>query len=230
MVGSRCGWTAPTKDRADYIVRAQSTIISFTALILAFSLVQVQGNLRQTQELVDKEAGYLNMLDRQLVRFGTQAAAALRPLLWDYAASVIRDEWPSLRGEQLSDRTSQLLRPLSKGVFALEPGPGRQQTIYADMLQSLDAMADAREQRLSASSLRLTPAFWYLAFALIVVMVGLSALIEPVGFHMVSVAVQGLAIALLASLVFISDRPFKGDTSVPPTPFERALVVMKTRT
>jgi hypothetical protein len=41
-IGSRLGLTVPNKDRGDYVARAQMTIISFTAMILAFSLVQAQ--------------------------------------------------------------------------------------------------------------------------------------------------------------------------------------------
>src|SRR5579862_2172061 len=82
LMGKRLGWTVPEKD-TDYIIRAQSTLITFTALILAFSLVQAQANHRKTEELVAKEASALNTLDRQLLRYGEQGAA-LRLALWGY--------------------------------------------------------------------------------------------------------------------------------------------------
>ena len=62
-VGRKLGLTVPNKDRADYIIRAQSTLITVTALLLAFSLVQAQGNLRKTEELVANEASTFNTLD-----------------------------------------------------------------------------------------------------------------------------------------------------------------------
>src|SRR5947209_15572609 len=89
FIGHLLGWTAPNKDRADYVVRAQGTLISFTALILAFSLVQVQGNLRKTEEAVAKEAGQMDILDRQLLRHGDPLAKELRQRLWDYASRVV---------------------------------------------------------------------------------------------------------------------------------------------
>lgn len=227
-IGKKLGWTVPNKDRADYIIRAQSTLISFTALILAFSLVQTQGNLRKTEELVAKEASALNTFDRQLLRYGDQGAA-LRPLLWAYTGSIVDDEWPGLRHAQRSPITNAKLTPLSRAVFQLDPQPGRQTTIYTEMIKSLDEIADDREQRLSAAELGLSSEFWLVAFLLGLILVALSTVIEAVAYHTVSIAAQGLALALLAALVFCSDRPFEGDISVSPEPIAKALILMKAR-
>src|SRR5258708_16037697 len=116
-VGALLHWTAPTKERADYVVRGQTTVISFTALILAFSLVQVQANLRKTEELVAKEAGQIDFLDRQLLRYGDPKVADLRTLLWDYANAILQDEWPGLKHGIASARTAQAVRPLNGSVF-----------------------------------------------------------------------------------------------------------------
>ena len=62
-IGQKLGWTVPNRDRADYIIRAQATLITVTGMVLAFSLVQAQGNIRQTEELVAKEASTMNTLD-----------------------------------------------------------------------------------------------------------------------------------------------------------------------
>jgi hypothetical protein len=228
-LGRRLGWTVPNKDRADYIIRAQSTLISFTALILAFSLVQSQSNLRKTEELVAKEASTLNTFDRLLLRFGEQAAS-LRPLLWAYTTSVIEDEWPTLRHGQASPATSAKLTPMSRAVFQLDPQPGRQTTIYAEIIKSLDDMADLREQRINAADLRLPTEFWVMALLLGLILVVLSTVIEAVAYHTISIAAQGFALALLAALVFSSDRPFQGDISISATPITKALATMKART
>ena len=228
-IGRKLGWTVPNRDRADYIIRAQATIIAVTGMLLAFSLVQVQGNLRHTDELVVREASSLNTLDRQLLRYGEQGAV-LRPLLWDYAHSVIIDEWPALRQGQASPATSAKLTPLSLGAFQLEPQSSRQQTIYGEIIKSIDEIADQRENRVGAANLQLHWEFWLATILLGVILVGLNTAIEAVGYHTVSIAAQGFALALLASLVFYSDRPFKGNISVSPAPLVRALDIMRGRT
>jgi hypothetical protein len=227
-LGRKLGWTVPDKDRADYIIRAQATLMAVTGMVLAFSLVQAQGSIRRTEELVSKEASIINTLDRLLLRYGGQGAE-IRPLLWAYTTSVIEDEWPALREGQSSATCSARLSSLSDAVYQLDPQSARQVTIYGEMIKSLDEMADEREHRISAANLKLHSGFWLITFLLGVILVALSTAIEAVGYHTVSIAAQGLALALLAALVFSSDRPFKGDISVSPAPFVNVLTLMNTR-
>ena len=119
-LGQKLGWTVPEKDRADYIIRAQATLIAVTGTVLAFSLVQAQGNIRRAEELVAREASTINTLDRLLQRYGAQGAD-IRPLLWAYTTSVIEDEWPALREGQSSDVCSTRLSSLSDAVYKLDP-------------------------------------------------------------------------------------------------------------
>ena len=66
LIGKALGWTASDKDRVDAIIRAQATIISSAVLVLAFSLVQVHGNLRKTDDDRDGVIGRDDILDRRL--------------------------------------------------------------------------------------------------------------------------------------------------------------------
>jgi len=232
IIGNRLGLTVPNNDRGDsyfHVAAAQEALVTLTALILTFSLVEVQNNLRTTEVLVAKEAGQLNSMDRQLFRYGDPKVSEIRALLWAYLESIVHDEWPALRAGSRSPRTTDAVQTLARAVFALDPQPGRQTTIYDKLLASLDELADLREHRISASELQLPIEFWYLTLTLFAIMIILSAMIEPVSFAMVSIAAQGIAIALLAALVFSTDSPFKGGTSVSPTPIEHALTLMKAR-
>ena len=223
LIGKTLGWTAPDKDRVDAVIRAQSTIISSAALVLAFSLVQVHGNLRKAEELVEREAAQLVQLSRQLARYGDSQLPMLHERLLAYAKSVLADEWPALRSGQESPKTTEDMRALVRAIYTLDPAGGRQTTIYAEILKSLDAMVDLRNQRVTAATLRLPSTFWYLALVLIAAAVGLSTMIEPASHHTIGIAALGFTIALLAALVFITDTPFMGDTSIQPAVFEKAI-------
>jgi hypothetical protein len=229
IIGNSLGWTADSKDRIDYVVRAQATIISFTALILGFSLIQVHGNLRKAEEFVEREAAQITVLNRQLLRYGDPRVSAMRDQLAAYANSIVKHEWPALRTGEESRETTEQMQALAQAIFSLDPAQGRQTTVYAEMLKSLDALVDLRAQRLAAAGLRLPSTFWYLALVLIVTTVGLSTMIDPLAHHTIGIAAQGFAIALLAALVFITDTPFMGDTSVQPTAFEKAMAQIKAR-
>jgi len=108
------------------------TLASLAAVILSFSLVQVDDTQRRTAELVEREAAQIDYCDRLMGRYGQIEAAGLRPLLLDYADSVINDEWPALQADRSSERTAERLTALIAGAAALDPAPGRQATVYAD--------------------------------------------------------------------------------------------------
>jgi hypothetical protein len=76
--------------------KALAVVISFTGLVLAFSLVQANGNLRNLETQVATEAHNIDQMDRLILRYGDSAISALRGPLRDYANSVVRDEWPEL--------------------------------------------------------------------------------------------------------------------------------------
>lgn len=61
-------------------LEAFKVIVSFTAILLSFLLVQAVGALRSTETNVSREAGALNTLDRVLTRYHTPATDAIRPV------------------------------------------------------------------------------------------------------------------------------------------------------
>ena len=73
-----------------------TTITGFTGVVLAFSLVQAQGNLRSVEKTVANEALQLNQMDRLLTDYGDTKLAAIREAVRAYAESVVADEWPQL--------------------------------------------------------------------------------------------------------------------------------------
>jgi len=73
-------------EQCDTTRNAFTVVIGFTGLVLAFSLVQAQINLRNLEAQVGTEAHNLAQMDRFLVRFGDPQNAVLRASLRDYAA------------------------------------------------------------------------------------------------------------------------------------------------
>ena len=135
-------------DHSDAASSAFSVVTGFTGLVLAFSLVQAQGNLRTLETQVSAEAHDLAQLDRLLVRYGDQNVAAIRAPLHEYANSILTDEWPQLRKGRSSEQTAALFRPVSRGILAIEPPAGRQTLIYAEILKKVDELAaDAKTEQ-----------------------------------------------------------------------------------
>jgi hypothetical protein len=208
--------------------KALAVVISFTGVVLAFLLVQATGNLRNLETQVATEAHNIEQMDRLFLRSGDPAISALRGALRDYANSIVRDEWPELRKGRSSEQTTALFRPISRGTFAIEPPPGRQSLIYAEILKKVDELSAEREARIvAATKLELPSIFWETIIGLLTILLLLATFSECTFGRAVALGCQGFGLALLVALVFIFDEPFKGQTSVSPEPIATVLAEMQ---
>ena len=82
--------------RSSGALNAFNAIAAWAALVIVFSLVQAQGNLRLTEDDINKEASAFNNMDRVLLRSGDPTFLNLRPALHAYGRAVIDKEWPLL--------------------------------------------------------------------------------------------------------------------------------------
>ena len=208
-----------------------SVVIGFTGVILAFSLVQAQGNLRNIETQVGAEAHDLAQMDRLLIRYGDPTVDAIRAELHDYANSIVKDEWSQLSNGRSSERTNALFSPISRNIMAMESTSGRESLIYSEVLKKVDELAEDREARLVAASKMMLPLiFWETIFFLLAILLLLATLCETAFAHVVALGLDGFGISLLVSLVFILDQPFKGQLSVSPDPIAKVVAEMQTRT
>ncbi|HWB50663.1 MAG TPA: DUF4239 domain-containing protein [Stellaceae bacterium] len=212
------------KERSDGALDAFKAIVSFTAFLLAFSFVQVQGTLRNVEERVSKEATAILVIDRVLFRIGDARLSEARQSLRQYGEAIVSDEWPRL-ADNLggSEKVETAYSGLSRAVRSFEPGSARQQGMYNELLRTLDELQDMREQRLSDAGLTLSSLFWSTIAALIVVMFGLALLISPTVNRAIVLGGLVAAVSLLLSLVIIVDAPFSGETSVSPAAIVKVL-------
>jgi hypothetical protein len=218
-------------DHSEAASSALGVVIGFTGVVLAFSLVQAHGNLRNLETQVGIEAHNLAQMDRLLVRYGDPGNGAIRVSLRDYASSIVTDEWPELRKGRPSERTTELFGPISRGILAIDPTAGRQSLIYAEMLKKVDEIAADRKTRVvAATKLELPWIFWETIITLLAILLLLAAFSEVKAGHEVALAGQGFGLALLVALVFIYDEPFKGQSSVSPEPIVTVIAEMQDRT
>jgi len=217
-------------DHAEAARGALDVVIYLTGLVLAFSFIRAQGDQRNLETQVGTEAHNLAQMDRLLLRYGDPGNGSIRVSLRDYADSIVRDEWPELRKGRSSQRTAALFRPISRSILAMEPGPGRQSLIYAEMLKKADELAADRETRVvAAAQLELPSVFWLTITFLLVILLVLATFTEATLGRAMALGGLGFGIALLVALVFAFDEPFKGETSVSPKPIINAVAEMQAR-
>ena len=216
-------------DHTEFTLRIYGTLFTLCGFALAMTLVQAQAIFRHAESMVASEAAHINNLDRLLTRYGDPAITGLRPALLGYVNSIVKEEWPAMAHDRDSEKTRLALVPVAVAITAITPAPGRQTTLYAEMLKSLDFITELREERLDSVHVALPSVYWDVVFfAMIVLMVAASA-IQRTPFRTLLLAGQAAFLGAIIGVVFITDHPFKGQTSVGTNAMDKAIAMMKAR-
>jgi hypothetical protein len=219
----------PRQETFDFAMRMQIPVFSMCGLLLAFSLVNVQGNLRRVDGLVATEASQINNLDRLLTRFGDPQTEAVRSSLHAYVRSIIHDEWPAMERGGGSEQTRLVFQNVSRDITALVAQPGRQMQMFADILKKGDEIAESREARIETAEVALRDEYWYAVGLIIFILTSLMSLVEMNAFRIYAMGLQLSSLAVILALVFITDHPYLGETSVKPDALQKVLNVMEAR-
>lgn len=227
--GRRAFGLSSNKEREDAASSGYKAIMSMTGVVLAFSLVQADGVLRDLETVVAKEAAAISSSDRILLRSGAPELIALRPALAAYARSLIEGEWPLLAKGERNAASDDAYAIVSKAVRSFTPTDGRQQAMYSELLKNLDDVADLREEVLAASDVGLPAFFWTTVLGLLALGFALALLSSATLAGVVGLAAPATAVALILAFVVIVDRPFEGETSLGANAIEKTLKVIGRR-
>jgi len=200
----------PSTDKTEFVMRIQGTLFTMTGFALAMTLVQAQANFRKVEAMVQREASHINNLDRLLTRYGDPAVAAIRPMLLDYAVSIVKDEWPAMAKGHGNDGTLAKFVPVAKAITAINATPGRQSTLYSEMLHALDVVAETREARIEDAEIALPGIYWAVVWFAMTVLVLASCAIQRSWFRTFFLACQAGILGALIGVVFITDHPSRG--------------------
>jgi hypothetical protein len=212
-------------EQSGVIWDAYRVVVSLTALVLAFSLVQAQTNLRNVEAELRREAATLIEADHEMLRLG-DAAGGLRARLEEYGRAILADEWPRLVNGGRSQQVDGILIGMLHAARGIEQASFPAQPHRGELMRQLDQLSDLREERITSATLRLPRAFWRATGALVLVTVVLAGAMPWTARHLLSVLLVSAALAVLVALVAIVDVPFRGESAVRPTELRRALEVI----
>jgi hypothetical protein len=210
-----------TKEVAGFIIAIIGALYS---VLLAFVVASVWEQFEAASVLAEHEAEMAVSLYRDAAVFSTEAE--LRQTVRGYATSVIDDEWPAMAEHQ---REATATDAALNGVFvayrAIEPRTLAEQTFLHNSLDRLDAITQARRERIAASSKALPDPLWLVLLFGALITIGFT-LFLPVQ----SPRAQGLMVASLATmaalmlfLILSLDLPFTGNPSTGPKAMEDAI-------
>lgn len=213
-------------DSARHLMDAHRLVITLTALVLAFSLLQAQTNIRQIHANLAQEAATLDLATREMRQLDGPGATELSKRLVDYGRAIVTEEWPLLAHGQYSTSLDTAYVGILADATAFDRAAIKPQSIYNDLLKNLALLGDLRDQRITAATLRLPPAFWHAIAAMTFVSVLLAAAIPATLHYRLATLLPSAALGVLIALVIIVDVPFQGQSAVRPTELEHVLVLI----
>ena len=221
----RVAWFRMPAEHGDAVWEGYRVVVSLTALVLAFSLVQAQNNLRTVQTELRREASALLELDREILRLDIPVDDLHRSLV-QYGQAIVSDEWPLQVQGRRSRQVDGILVDMLRMSRQVGPQDSEAPAIRGSLVRKLEQLADLREDRLTSATLRLPRAFWRATMALVLVTVLLAGATRWTKPYLMAVLLVSAALAVLIALVAIVDVPFRGESAVRPTELRRAVDAM----
>jgi hypothetical protein len=196
-----------------------SLVGTIFALFVSFLANSVWDDAVRAKDAVQAEAGALGDARAYLSAMTPAERAAIALAIRRYVAEVAEREWPAMALGQESPRATGLLVEARIAALAAMPeGGGRGRLAAEGVLRALDAVARAREDRLTIAHAVVGSLKWGAVLALAVCsLVALSLSLPPKGRQQVAaMGIAALAIGGGLLVVVAHDRPFLGHLAVPP--------------
>lgn len=197
----------------------------FYAVLLAFVVIAVWEDYRDTEVAVRSEAKALADLRQISYALPEQAGASIRTEIRNYADAVRSSEWVTMGEGNPSEKAEAALRQLRQSILNGSPDEATDVAIHHHALDLLTLVNDSRNERLEKSDGTVPMVLW-----LVLIAGGLITLGYPSFFGTSNLWAQVLMTAALAALVALTlfvgmllDFPFTGSVGISPAPFDKVL-------
>ena len=135
-----------------------------------------------------------------------------------YAKLLVDDEWPAMRRGGSSARAEQLLTRTYRDIATFHPRDMGASNAQTAALTYVGVLHDARHHRLDDNDSGVSPFEWSILGISALIIVGLCYLVgfPDVRTQLVMTGALAATIAVMFTLIFELDYPFRGDLAIPP--------------
>ncbi len=189
-------------------------------LVLAIALATEWQTIGSAQQAVGNEAVAVRQLYWAATGLPPTSANQLRHQVRDYAALVVRHDWPQMERGTLNDRSEQALTAMSTFLLKLNPASPAAATAQQYGLAQVSAMASARAGRESAAETRLPAGLLAAAIATsaIVCLFPFAGGIRSTRVCIALAALQAALVTVGVVVIFQLNNPFSGPLATTPDP------------
>ena len=148
--------------RHNDVAAAIFTIIGVTsAVLLAFVAMLAWEGFNRAKAASYAEAALIGDVYNLSVGFGDPEKSSIRNELFGYARRVVTVEWPAQAEGRMVDEDSIYLDGLNKMALALHPPRQTDGDLHSLLLQTIERLWDARQQRLLAAQTTIPDIVWF---------------------------------------------------------------------
>ena len=193
------------------------------AVLLGFSAIIVWEQFRRAQEGVEQEANALADLYRNSRVFPPEVRNAVELRVRAYNRLVVEKEWPAMARGQPSSETWDEYNSLWRTYQAFVPQDDHQRVWFAESLQRLNVLADARRDRLLRVESDVPTVMWGVLLCGGAITIGFTFLFGTRNTRAQMFMTGGLALTIGVVLLSILalHKPFAGITRVNPDAFHQ---------
>jgi hypothetical protein len=198
-----------------------AVVAVFYGLIIASVLVIAINRFDHAEQAVENEANLIGDVVRNARSISPQIDGPVRQLATGYLEDVITKEWPAqIRGERTA-LGLKTLTGLAQAISQYEPRNQREAAFYAQLIQSLNKLYDARRERIFLADEGIAGEVWLVTLAGAILTICLTLLfgVQNRWIHFLLASFLAVSLALIFALVMTFDRPFQGSVAASDEPY-----------
>jgi hypothetical protein len=217
-------------DVAGFIYAALGVIY---AVILALVVIAVWEEYRAASETVEQEANAAADIFWLADRLPEPRGTHVEELIRSYAEEVVHREWPLMEQGQTPLMTQQrgtpagwtIIDDIRQNIQNFEPRTQAEEQLYAEGLDQVDSLSDARRMRLVAAEEGIPGVLWAVLIFGGIAAIGFTYLfgLESTWAHRLMVATLAAVIGLVLFTVGALEYPFSGGARIGTGAFELIL-------
>ncbi len=220
----------PHNDVAGFIYAALGVIY---AVLLALVVIAVWETYRAASETVEQEGNAVAEIFWLGHRLPEPEGSHIQELARSYAEEVSHNEWPLMEQGQAPLMTQTqgtpagwtLIDEIRESLQEVEPHTGADEQLYAEGLDQVQRLADARRMRLVAAEEGIPAVLWAVLIFGGVAAIGFTYLfgLENTWAHRLMVVTLAAVIGLVLFTIGTLEHPFSGGARIGTGAFELVL-------
>ena len=195
------------------------------AVVLAFVVIAVWEDYRQTDDTVMNETNAIGNLYRDCTGLEDSAAEDIKFDLRQYTEQVIDSEWQEMEAGRESSKAWASFNALYIHVIHIDPKTDREQALFSALLDNLTKFSDIRRARITESKPYIPGLIWLILIAgsLIIIFFTYFFAVDNIRIQQLMTVMLSTTMALVLFMGVLFNYPFNGDFAIKPDGFERLL-------